>query len=317
MHGKVLITGGSGFLGQKLAERFRDSWKVVIGSRNEKNLFQVSKSLSIEAFPLDVANEFSVNEAFQRIRPDIVIHAAATKFVDHSEKFPNECIDINVRGSQNVARAAIYFGTRGVLGISTDKVTSPIANLYGLSKAIMERSFLLQNMNETKFACVRYGNVAWSTGSVFPIWARMSEQEKKITSTGPEMYRFFFSVDEAIDLVEIALKRIDSLAGKVLSIPMKGAKISRILDIWSELYKVPWSTTTRRFGDRDHELLISENELSRAREISLEGKSLFELSLSAEFESQNSLKVPYTSISAPQLSDHEISQLILGKPTII
>src|SRR5436190_13570648 len=152
--------------------------------------------------PLDVTECQEVRDAVEKIRPETIMHAADTKFVDLSEKQPMECVDINVVGSQNVARVAVDKGVRAVLGISTDKAAPPIRNIYGMSKSMMERVFCAMNgKTSTQFMCVRYGNVAWSTGSVLPIWKKMHEETGVVRSTGPDMTRFFFTVDEAVQLV--------------------------------------------------------------------------------------------------------------------
>ena len=193
------ITGGSGFLGRNLALKLKKiGFEVILASRNNKNNFIAKKITSCNVIPCDITNIESLRDLFREIKPNIVIHAAATKFVDLSEKFPMETIDVNVLGSQNVARVSIENEVEIVLGISTDKATPPIRNIYGLTKAIMERNFcLLDGKTKTKFANVRYGNVAWSTGSVLPIWKNMFEETNIIKSTGPEMRRFFFTVDDA------------------------------------------------------------------------------------------------------------------------
>ena len=57
-----------------------------------------------------------------------------------------------------------------VIGISTDDC--PSLEIYAISKALME-DFLDVMTLKTKFLCVRYGNVTWSTGSVLTIWKEM------------------------------------------------------------------------------------------------------------------------------------------------
>ena len=85
---------------------------------------------------------------------------------------------MNILGSTNIARASIEKGVHTVIGISTDKAAPPVPNIYGSSKAIMERMFCsLDYSNDTNFSCVRFGNIAWSTGSVFPIWKKMMLDE--------------------------------------------------------------------------------------------------------------------------------------------
>ncbi len=205
MKKNLLITGGSGYLGINLALNLKKKYNVFIGSRNQKRNYDASSKTNCESIPLDVTNIESIRDAVTYCKPKIIIHAAATKFVDISEKFPFECSDVNILGSSNLARVAIEKGIKTVIGISTDKATQPIKNFYGFSKAAMEKLFLNANkISKTNFLCVRYGNVAWSTGSVLPIWRDMFKKDKKILTTGPYMRRFFFTISDAVDLVLFA-----------------------------------------------------------------------------------------------------------------
>ena len=122
----ILVTGGSGFLGQNLALQLKKDYKVVLASRNNKRNLMAQNITGCSVVPMDISQIESVRDAVSEISPDIIIHAAATKFVDLSEKFPMECIDINVVGSQNVARVAIDKGVGLVIGISTDKASPPV-----------------------------------------------------------------------------------------------------------------------------------------------------------------------------------------------
>ena len=311
---KLLITGGSGFLGQHLGRRLKNQFEVVLASRNQKALFAIGNKLGVETAPLDVASYSATYELFKRVRPDVVIHAAATKFVDLAEKYPNDCIDTNIRGSQNVARAAIENDVSYVVGISTDKASPPISNIYGLTKAVMEKLFVsLNDVAGTRFSCVRYGNVAWSTGSVFPIWQQMLREKGRILTTGPEMSRFFFPVTDAVGLIQTAIKHENIIAGKVLSLPMKGAEVRRILDLWTKETETTWELGPRRPGDRDLEYLISEIEKRKTAQISLEGKDFFLLDLNAH-QVVDHLPDEYSSRTANQLTDSEILDLVLYNP---
>ena len=131
-----------------------------------------------------------------------------------SEEFPNECIDTNIIGSQNILRSSIQNNVGNVLGISTDKAAAPIANIYGLSKSMEKLFTSMDDLNSTRFSCVRYGNVTWSTGSVFPIWHNMATNETVIKSTGPTMSRFFFSITDAVNLVKTSLENFEIVSGK-------------------------------------------------------------------------------------------------------
>jgi UDP-N-acetylglucosamine 4,6-dehydratase len=311
---KLLITGGSGFLGQHLAKQLKGEYEVVLASRNQKALFAVGKKLGLETAPLDVTSYSATYELFKRVKPDLVIHGAATKFVDLAEKYPNDCIDTNIVGSQNVARAAIENDVSYVVGISTDKAAPPIANIYGLSKAVMEKLFVsLDGVADTRFGCVRYGNVAWSTGSVFPIWKQMLEEKGRILTTGPDMSRFFFPVTDAVGLIQKAIKYESVVAGKVLSLPMRGAEVRRILDLWTRETKAIWEVGQRRPGDRDLEYLISDVEMMKTTRIPLEGEDFFLLDLNAHMV-ENHLDEQYSSRTAIQLTDDEILDLVVRKP---
>ena len=248
---KILITGGTGYLGRNLALFYKKKYKVFLGARNNKQNFLVKNLTNCEVVPLDVSNLSSVNDCLNYVKPDIVIHAAATKFVDLSEKFPFECIDVNILGSTNVVRACINKKIPTVIGVSTDKASPPIKNIYGLSKSCMERLFSSSEpYGKTKFVCVRYGNVTWSTGSVLPIWKQMLKKDGLILTTGPNMRRFFFSVDQAVSLVDQALILKDKLNGKILSAEMKSAKMIDILRTWIKKFGGKYKVVNTRKGDR-------------------------------------------------------------------
>ena len=122
MKKNLLITGGNGFLGINLAMKLKNQYNVFLASRNQKRNYEASQKTLCESIPLDVSNINSVRDAFSYANPEIVIHGAATKFVDISEKFPFECSDINILGSSNLARVAIEKNIKTVIGISTDRL---------------------------------------------------------------------------------------------------------------------------------------------------------------------------------------------------
>ena len=306
---KILITGGTGYLGRNLANFYKKKYKVFLGARNNKQNFLVKNLTNCEVVPLDVSNIESVNDCLNFTKPDIVIHAAATKFVDLSEKFPFECIDINILGSTNIVRACINKKVPTVIGVSTDKASPPIKNIYGLSKSCMERLFSsIKSYGKTKFICVRYGNVTWSTGSVLPIWKQMFNKNKTILTTGPYMRRFFFSVNDAVSLIDQALRLKDKLNGKILSAEMKSAKMIEILKVWIKKYGGKYKIIDSRKGDRLDEYLIGEDELKYAREVKISNKKYFIIDFNEI--SKKPLKKIISSQNAKRLSQSEIEKII-------
>jgi len=309
----ILITGGSGFLGKQLALKLSKKNNVILASRNNYLSQQASDETNCEITPLDVTNIESVRDSLTKYKPDIVIHTAATKYVDLAEKNPNECIDINVLGSQNIARVSIEKNVKILVGISTDKAAYPFGNTYSLTKSLMERLFCKYNQySTTKFVCVRFGNIAWSTGSVFCIWYQMMKKNNLILSTGPEMRRFFFSVEEASDLVIKSIEEINRLKGKVFSKKMKSAKISNILDIWTSIYNCSWKKIDQRPEDKTDEYLIGKHELENTSLFKIKDQVYYIIDFYNKYE--ECLLEEYATYNSEKLSKIEITNLIKMKP---
>ena len=315
MQKTVIITGGTGFLGKRLALALKSQFRVVLTARNQKQNQSAERFTGCQVLPMDVARLESVRDTFAEVRPNIVIHAAATKFVDLAERQPMECVDINVTGSQNVARVALEYACETVIGISTDKASPPVRNTYGLTKALMERMFCSLNARngaKTKFLCVRYGNVAWSTGSVLPIWKRMHGETKVIGTTGPNMRRFFFTVDEAVKLVTTAMTHADELQGKVLSRRMKAALIKDMLDGYVAHFGGRWEQIEGRPGEREDEYLIGDLELPYTREKTYDGTPHYIISFNEKVPEP--IAVGLSSANTTRLSEKEILEIIRNPP---
>lgn len=309
----ILITGGTGFLGKRLGLALKNDYRVILTGRNNKQNFTAQKFTGCEVLPLDISNIEAVRDVVNEIKPDIIIHAAATKFVDLAERQPMECVDVNVTGSQNVARVAVDKGVDIVIGVSTDKASPPVRNTYGLTKALMERVFCSMNRKgKTRFACVRYGNVAWSTGSVLTIWNKMLKEKGAIGTTGPEMRRFFFTVDDAVRLVLAALNNIDTVEGKVLSMKMKAAQMSDILRVWTESKGGKWERIEGRPGERIDEYLIGEAELPFTRELEIDNITHYLISFNDKVS--DPVQFGLSSANTDKLSDEEILSLIDNPP---
>jgi UDP-N-acetylglucosamine 4,6-dehydratase/5-epimerase len=309
----VLITGGTGFLGRELGLQLKDKYRVILAARNNNQNNYANRVTGCEIAPLDITNMESVRDVFAEFKPEIVIHAAATKYVDLSEKYPNECIDVNITGSQNIARVAVEKGVEKVIGVSTDKAAPPCRSTYGLSKAVMERLFCGMNgKSDTKFTNVRFGNIAWSTGSVFPIWQTMLKEQGLIKTTGPHMRRFFFSVTDAANLVIAAMDNIDEVQGKVLSRKMKAAQIEDILKLFVNHYGGKYEKVSERPGESVDETLIGISELPYTVEKNIDGLTYYIVSFNEK--APKPLPGIVTSENAERLSDEEVMTIITNTP---
>lgn len=212
----ILITGGTGSLGQKFVEialrRFPDMKRLVIFSRDELKQFEMAQKFSVERYPClryfigDVRDAERLTRAMEDI--DIVVHAAAMKQIPAAEYNPMECIKTNVIGAENVINAALDSGVKSVVALSTDKAAAPI-NLYGATKLCSDKLFVAANnmsgQRDIKFSVVRYGNVMGSRGSVVPYFLK-KRHDGVIPITHPDMTRFNISVTEGIDLVLHAIE---------------------------------------------------------------------------------------------------------------
>jgi len=178
----------------------------------------------------------------------------------------------------------------------------------------MERIFCaMDGKTTTKFAAVRYGNVAWSTGSVLCIWKKMLEETNVIGTTGPEMRRFFFTVDHAVDLVVAALDNIDIIHGKVLSRMMKAAQIQDILKVWTNMVNGSrYEKIEGRPGERDDEFLIGDLELPYTRELVLNNIVHYLISFNEKVDKPVSFGL--SSANTERLTDDEIAAIIENPP---
>jgi len=219
----ILITGGSGFLGQGLVRELlaRPSPnRICIYSRGEYAQAQMRDEIADPADRLrwmigDVRDLSRLRWAMAKV--DTVIHAAALKRIEVGQYAPTEMKKTNVDGTENVIDAAAYCGVKKVVGVSSDKAWRPVSP-YGLSKAMGEALFFAGDTERRgpRYAVCRYGNVAGSTGSVIPKWRKILETSDTVPVTSPSCTRFWMTRDEAVRLV---LDTVETMEGGELVIP--------------------------------------------------------------------------------------------------
>ncbi len=207
----VMVTGGGGSIGSELCRQIAMSapGKLIIFDIYENNAYDIQMELTrkypyldLEVLIGSVRNTARLDYVLSRYKPDIVFHAAAHKHVPLMEDSPNEAIKNNVFGTYKMAQAAVKYGVKKFVLISTDKAVNP-TNIMGASKRLCE--MVVQMMNRqtciTEFVAVRFGNVLGSNGSVIPLFEKQIEEGGPVTVTHPEITRFFMTIPEAVSLV--------------------------------------------------------------------------------------------------------------------
>lgn len=262
---RVLLTGGTGSLGTRLVEALsnRPDIAVRVFSRDEKKQYDLRQRFPQVDFRLGDMRDYSaVWHAVQGV--DMVIHCASLKYVDISEQQPSEYIQTNVVGTMHLLEAVQQTKTvRRCVGISSDKVVHPV-NTYGLTKALLEKLFLEaahQKNCGTIFTVARYGNVLGTRGSVIPFWREHRQLRVPLPITDPQMTRFFFTLDEAVGLIDFALTQD---TGTVTSKAMAAATLG---DVANAMQTAGTIIVGRRPGEKIHEELLSEEEMARTQGI--------------------------------------------------
>ena len=195
---------------------------------------------------------------------DIVINAAALKQVPTCEYFPDQAVLTNCLGGMNIVRAIREQGYAAelVVGVSTDKACKPV-NVMGMTKAIQERIFTSANLliPDTRFVCVRYGNVLASRGSVIPLFHEQILNGGPVTITSPEMTRFLLSLEQAVDTVFAVMR--ESKAGETYVPDVAAATVMNIAKALMDKREIEIKITGVRPGEKIHEIMVSEEECHR------------------------------------------------------
>jgi FlaA1/EpsC-like NDP-sugar epimerase len=212
---RILVTGAGGSIGSELVRQIAayDPGAVILVENCEYNLYAIERELG-ESFPhverhsalADVRDRDCIDRVFRDHRPDIVLHAAALKHVPLLEQHPDQAVLTNVMGTRNVAGLALEHGIAQFTLVSTDKAVNP-TNAMGATKRWAE--MICQSFDSeaerrgvrTRYACVRFGNVLGSAGSVVPLFRQQIAKGGPITVTDPAITRYFMTIPEACELI--------------------------------------------------------------------------------------------------------------------
>lgn len=306
---KILVTGGSGTLGKEIIRRaHEEDWgcQITIFSRDVVKHFAIMRKYpDVQSVIGDVRDETTLLNAMAG--KDIVIHGAAVKHIPVSEVHSIDTWEINVQGSMNVLRAAMYHGTPEVIGISTDKACHP-ANAYGASKYMMEKAFqeFARVGLQTRFGLLRYGNVLESTGSVVEAWKRAVANGEPIKMTHPDMTRFYISPHNAVQIILDSIEA-EVPSGCILVPRMKSLSLGELAEYALDGMEYEIEYIPIRPGEKMHETLVTVEELDHTDE----ADEYFVIRPTTSFANEeNDVTEPFTSLNADRLTQEELEELL-------
>jgi FlaA1/EpsC-like NDP-sugar epimerase len=271
---RVLITGAGGSIGSEIARQVSklNPECIILLGRGENSIFEIQQELStlapgVRTYSViaDVRNQEAIESVMSELNPSVIFHAAAHKHVPLMEGNPKEAITNNIRGTLNIAEAAVRHGAKKFVLISTDKAVNP-SSVMGATKRVCEKIIMaLGQESKVEFSAVRFGNVLGSRGSLIPLIQSQIRRGGPVTVTDPEMTRYFMTIPEATQLVLQA--GAIGKSGDIYILDM-GEPV-KIIDIVTELIRMHDLTpnvdidikyTGMRPGEKLHEILNYDNE---------------------------------------------------------
>ena len=268
----ILVTGGTGSFGHHFVDYIFEHYhpkKVIIYSRDEFKQFNMANAYKkyedrLRFFIGDVRDEARLRRALNGV--DYVVHAAALKQVPSCEYNPIEAVKTNVDGAMNVVNACLDTGVKKVIALSTDKSVSPI-NLYGATKMVSDKLFCAANAysgaDGTRFAIVRYGNVAGSRGSVIPFFQNIIDNGgSELPITDFRMTRFWISLEQGVELVIKALE--EAHGGETFISKIPSFKITDLAE--AMLPNCTKKEVGIREGEKLHEVMVPAEDSMRTYE---------------------------------------------------
>ena len=318
----ILVTGGTGSFGSTFIKSIINSKfkEIRVFSRDEKkqeDLRLKLKNPKVKFYIGDTRDYNSISDACKGV--DYIFHAAALKQVPSCEFYPLEAIKTNIHGTSNTIEAAIKNSVKRLVLLSTDKAVYPI-NAMGMSKALAEKVLVAKSKNlgknDTILNITRYGNVMNSRGSVIPNFINQIKNNQSLTVTNPNMTRFMMSLNESVDLVKYAL--LNGKQGEIFIQKSPAATISQLARVVKKIFnaKNTIKVIGIRHGEKNHETLISSEEMIRAVEennyfkIKADNRDLNYSKFFTKGNKKFKKYVEYNSENTKRLTDIELAKML-------
>ncbi|EOC5017854.1 UDP-N-acetylglucosamine 4,6-dehydratase (configuration-retaining) [Campylobacter upsaliensis] len=265
----VLVSGAGGTIGSELCRqciKFGAKYLIML-DHSEYNLYQINENLSkykekITPILLSILDQKALDELLRQMKPDLILHAAAYKHVPLCEQNPHSAVINNILGTQILVDCAKKNGVKKFVMISTDKAVRP-TSIMGCSKRVCELYTLGLSSEEFEVACVRFGNVLGSSGSVIPKFKAQIAANEPLSLTHPDIVRYFMLVDEAVQLVlqAGAIAKGGELFVLDMGEPVKIMDLAKKMLLLSNRTDLEIKITGLRKGEKlFEELLIDEND---------------------------------------------------------
>jgi dTDP-glucose 4,6-dehydratase len=267
---KILITGAGGSIGSEIARQISalNVSDLFLLDLSENSLLELSLSINNDGLfnenniiLCDIRDSALLSKLVEKLKPDVVFHAAALKHLALLEKFPQEAYKTNVIATKNLVDSCLKNGVKYFVNISTDKAVEPISEL-GKSKFLSERIISGINEPDKKYISVRFGNVVGSNGSFLHTFRHQIQNGGPVTVTHPEVSRYFMTIKEAVYLVLQSI--IVGKCGETMILDMgEPIKINEVAKkmISDSGKEIEIKYTNLRSGEKLHEVLTGQNEI--------------------------------------------------------
>lgn len=277
MNETILIFGGTGSLGYEIVTRYLPNNIIYNYSRDEckhwKMKLDFNHNPNLNFIIGDIINKHKVEETLRRVKPTIIIMAAAMKHIDQCEYNTDQSLNTNLLGIKNILdtveslQVVLTPHLKTVLFVSSDKACSPI-NIYGMCKGLSESLVVEKShyIKSIKFVNIRYGNVLNSRGSIIPLLHMIGHDKEKIhfTLTNENMTRFVMTLEQSVDLIEHTL--VNGETGDTVIPKLISLKVKDLIEIFSEIYNKPIKITGIKPGEKLLESLINKTQSGRIKQ---------------------------------------------------